>query len=169
MRLLRVEYGLYSHLGDAARMYMRLRSFLDRLRGGRGGGRDPLQLIEEWRGLARSILDFLSSDSHRLVLVSTADRLSAAVTRRLVEEFRGQGIEPRALIVNMLLGESLCPDCPVLREDRAEQAEALRELGGLGVRVYQVPRLARRPRGVGELRVLARRLGELVDVLVGGL
>jgi arsenite-transporting ATPase len=166
LRLLRVEYELYSHLGDAARMYMKLRGFFEKLRR-EGEGRDPIELISEWRELAKSILDFLSSSSHRLVLVSTADKLSVAVTRMLVEEFRSQGIEPRALIVNMSLASNPCPGCKFTEEEVGEQAEALGELESLGVRVYTVPRLERRPRTLRDLELLAWHLEGLAVGLLG--
>jgi arsenite-transporting ATPase len=169
LRLLRVEYELYSHLGDAAKMYMRLRRFFDKLRReeGRIEGKDPLTLISEWRELAKSILDFLSSRSHKLVLVATADKLSAAVTRMLVEEFRGQGIEPRALIVNMSLTRNPCPGCKFTEEEVGEQAEALRELEGLGVRIYTVPRLEKRPKTVDDLVRLTEHLKGLATEILG--
>jgi arsenite-transporting ATPase len=168
LRLLRVEYELYSHLGDAARMYMKLRGFLESLRRrDRGGGRDPLSLIEEWRGLARGILDFMSSSRHRLAIVAVGDHLSAAVTRMLVREFSSHGIQPRVIVLNMYVRPGICSGCPLVEEDARLQEEAIAEIESLGIPVYRVERMVSRPRSVGDLRVLAGRLEGLVDILAG--
>ncbi|ABM80137.1 ArsA family ATPase [Hyperthermus butylicus] len=166
LRLLRVEYELYSHLGDAARMYLRIRSALEKLKR-REPRRDPLRLIEEWRLLARGILDMLQGPIHRLVLVTSPDRLSAAITRSLLGEFRSHGIEPRALIANMIVNPTVCPICRPWLEEHQEQMEALRELEELGLPVCKVPRLSRRPRAPRELEELASHLAPCTSKILG--
>ncbi len=99
IRLLRLEEEFYSHMNDAVRMYLRLKGFLERIRRGK---RDPLELIEEWRSIARGIMDMLSSDYHRLILVSIPERISYLLTMRMREELEEMGIDVWALVVNRL-------------------------------------------------------------------
>ena len=144
LRLLRLEHELYRHLGDAARLYLRLRGSLERLRRGEAA-KTPLELIEEWRRLAGEILGWLRGPRHRLVVVAQPDRLGLHVSRSLVEEFRLHGIEPWRLVANMVVDASMCPACRPWLEDARMQEEALRGLGGLGVPLCRVPRLPSRP------------------------
>ncbi len=159
LRLLRVEEELYRHLGDAARLYLRIRGSLEKLRR-REKAKTPLELIEEWRRLARGILDFLASPSHRLNIVSQPDRLGLHVTRSLIEEFKLHGIEPQAVIANMVLEPETCPDCRPWQEDAKAQQEALKELEGLAPRLCLLPRLEKRPTTASDLRPLTERLTE---------
>lgn len=157
LRLLRIEEEVYRHMGEAARLYLRLRSSLERLRGRRSGqGKTPLELIEEWRRLAASILGFLQGSGHRLHVVAAPDRLSVETTRSLIEEFQLHGIRPQALLVNQVVDPAVCPDCRPWVEDAALQEEALRELKRLrgDAVLCTVPRLERRPvdpRGLEEI------------------
>ncbi len=100
IRLLRLEEEFYSHMNDAVRMYLKLKGFLERIRRGK---RDPLELIEEWKLIARGIMDMLSSDSHRLILVSIPERISYLQTLRMRNELEEMGIGVWALIVNRVL------------------------------------------------------------------
>jgi len=159
LRMLRIEYELYSHMGEAARLYLRVKGALERLRR-RDEGKTPLELVEEWRELAKGILDFLASPLHRLHLVATPDQLGVHVTRTLLREFRLHGIEARRLIINQLLDPEMCPGCRLLESWAQSQREALRVLQELGVRTCTVPLLGKEPRGVGQLARLAELLEE---------
>ena len=131
LRLLRLEKEFYTHMGDAAKLYLRVRSTLDRLRRSRSG-RDPLGLIESWRKLAERILVTLASPMHRAVVVAEPSALAIAVTKSIVSELGLHGIEPRLLVANKVMEENPCPGCSVL-EDAVEWSRrlvsALSELG----------------------------------------
>jgi len=159
LRMLRIEYELYSHMGDAARLYLRVKGTLEKLRR-REKGKTPLELIEEWRDLARGILDFLASSLHRLHIVATPDQLGVHVTQMLLREFWLHGIEVRRLIVNQLLDPGMCPGCRLLESWARSQREALRVIWELGVRSCTVPLLGEEPRSVGQLARLAELLEE---------
>ncbi|HDH07370.1 MAG TPA: ArsA family ATPase, partial [Thermoproteales archaeon] len=73
IRLLRIEKEFYSHLGEAAKMYLRLKGFFEKLK---KGEKDPLDLINEWRDLAENVLKMLSSTDHSLILIATPEELS---------------------------------------------------------------------------------------------
>jgi len=158
LRMLRIEYELYSHMGDAARLYLRVKGTLEKLR--RREGKTPLELIEEWRDLARSILDFLASPLHRLHIVATPDQLGVHVTQILLREFRLHGIEARRLIINQLLDPGMCPGCQLLESWAQSQRKALHVIQELGARTCTVPLLGEEPRSVEQLARLAELLEE---------
>lgn len=120
IRLLRIEEEFYSHMNDAIRMYLRLKGFLERIRRGK---RDPLGLIEEWRSIARGIMDMLSSDSHHLMLVAIPEKISYLLTLRMRDELEGMGIKVRALIVNRLLRSCGCAELNRVAEIHAKVLE----------------------------------------------
>ena len=143
LRLLRLEKEFYTHMGDAARLYLRIRSALDKLRRGK---RDPLELINSWKELAENILSLLSSSLHRAIIVSEPSRLSLAVTRSIMEELRLHGIEPRLLIANKLVEENPCPGCSIVENMVQETQEHLGSIKKLGLSMICVPYVPGEPR-----------------------
>ncbi len=160
VRLLRLEKEVYTHLGDAARLYLRIKTALSRIR---RGNVDPLQLLESWRRLAEEILSFLASDNHRLYVVAAADPLNLYVSRKLVRELATFDISVRRVVLNMLSGPETCPECPFWLESVEEQrrikaafeAEFSRSPG-----LCTVPRLPHSPRSMDDLLKLASILKE---------
>lgn len=105
VRLLRIEEEFYSHLGDAVRMYLRLRGFLERIR---RGSADPLALIEEWKEIARGIFGMLSDEGHSLYLVSTPEKVCYLLTKRLYDELVELGVGVEGILVNKLMRGREC-------------------------------------------------------------
>ena len=156
LRLLRLEKEFYTHMGEAARLYLRVRSALERLRRGR---RDPLELINSWRELAENILSLLSSSLHRAIIVSEPSRLSLAVTKSILGELRLHGIEPRLLVANKLVEENPCPGCGLLEDMASETHEHLRSLEELGLSVIRVPYVP------GEARERVEEVAKILEEL----
>ena len=153
LRLLRLEKEFYTHMGDAARLYLRVRSVLDKLRRGR---RDPLELIESWRRLAEEILGMLASPSHRALVVSEPSSLSLAVTRSIFSELGLHGIRPRLVIANKVVETNPCPGCPLVEDVVGETRSLLDGLRGLGAPVLIVPYVT------GEPRERVRKIAEIL-------
>ncbi len=104
LRLLRLEHEIYNHLSDSAKLYLKVKGALERLRRGK---EDPLSLISEWRKLAEDILNFLSSSEHKAFIVSTPDALGISVTDRLLDEFNLHNINVERIIVNMVYDKAV--------------------------------------------------------------
>ncbi|MEM3929465.1 MAG: TRC40/GET3/ArsA family transport-energizing ATPase [Candidatus Korarchaeum sp.] len=119
LRLLRIERELYEHMGDALKIYLKLRGFLDRMRSKES---DPLKLIEGWRELAKRILNMLASDDHSAYIVATPERMSYEVSRRVKEELLSFGINVRGLIVNKYMLNS-CDDLLRLKRNQDDILE----------------------------------------------
>lgn len=99
LRMLRIEKEFYDHLGEAAKLYLKLKGVIDRIRSGEA---EPLELIQSWRKLAGDIVDFLRSDNHRAILVARPLPVDLAVARRVYNELVEMGLPIKALAVNMV-------------------------------------------------------------------
>lgn len=104
LKLLWIEREFYSHLGDAVKMYLKLRGFLQRLRSKES--KSPLELINEWRELADNIFKMLKSEDHKALLVTTLEDLSVEVAKRIINELKSFKISIDGLIINMVLPNS---------------------------------------------------------------
>lgn len=100
MRLLRIERELYEHMGDAIKLYLRLRGFLERMK---SKDYDPLKLIRSWRELAEDIFDMLASEYHEAYIISTPEMIAYELSKRIREELSSFGIRVRGLIINKYL------------------------------------------------------------------
>jgi len=158
LRMLRIERELYTHLGDAARMYLRLKGFLEKLRRGEG---DPLSLIESWRELAERVLSFLTLEAHTAYIVTRPAYLDYAITKRIYSELSGFNMNVRGVIVNM----TPLPEHYAYPEDTVAEArkwvEETRKTFKPKVEVIVVPFTPRGPRGIEELLALSEYLSKI--------
>ncbi len=125
LRLLRIEWELYTHLNEAGKLYLRIKSVIDKVRRGPG---DPLSLINEWRRIAQETLSFMSSDNHLTLVVTSPTRLGLHVTRKLVQELSLHNIVVRRILVNMLRNEKACLDCQPWVEEACREKRVLEEI-----------------------------------------
>jgi arsenite-transporting ATPase len=102
LNLLKVEETFYVHLGEAAKMYVRVRSALDSLTQGRSK-RDPLKIIGEWEQLAKNVLDMMKDEETKAFLVTIPEALGVNQTRRVAKDLEKFGIRVRGVIINHVL------------------------------------------------------------------
>ncbi len=144
LRLLRLEREMYSHLSDAVKMYLRLKGFLNKIRGGEG---DPLTLINEWKLLAENIFAMLSSPDHELNLVTIPEKMAFQVTNRLHSELREMGINTSRVIVNMVLDPNVCKSCDPWARKVYSQQEILKRFNRIYGNVLVIPNVSFEPIG----------------------
>ena len=108
LRLLKIEEKFYKHLGDASKLYLSLKSTLDKIR--RIKGKDPLEVIGEWRKLAEDVLELISSKNFAVYLVAIPEWLGFSQTRRIFNELREFNVRVPALIINQVAVRGIC-DC----------------------------------------------------------
>lgn len=100
LRLLRIEEQFYRHLGDAARLYLSVKTVIERIR---RGDRGPLEIIEAWRGLALKVLNLLSSEDFLAYVVTIPEWLGVAQTERIINELKEFNVKIGGIIVNQVL------------------------------------------------------------------
>lgn len=108
LQLLKLQEKLYKHLGEAARLYLRVKGVLKKIR--RKKGATPLDIIEDWRKLCERTLGMLRDENTEAVIVTIPEALGVYQTRRVIGELRSIGVHISKVIVNYVLSEDLC-DC----------------------------------------------------------
>lgn len=159
LRMIRIEKEFYDHLGEAAKMYLKVKGVIDKIR---KGAEEPLELIESWRKLAHDILEFLRSKDHVAFLVTRPMPVDYAVALKVSRELADAGIELRGLFLNMF---------DASRVECTEIEERLRRNFPPSVPIFSVPLLDRSPQGVEMLRELIdlQRIRKVLEIVsLGG-
>ena len=159
LNLLKIEETFYVHLGEAAKMYVRVRSALDALTQGRAK-RDPLKIIGEWERLAKNVLDMMKDDGTRAFLVTIPEALSVNQTQRVANDLERFGIRVGGVVINHVLTEEAA-DSDFNRTRRKMQLRYVDELertyGGT-MPVVQLPLQSYEVRGVETLKKVEKIL-----------
>ena len=127
LSLIKLQEKFYRHLGDAARLYVRVKKALDILVKGRER-RDPLGIIEEWRRLAENVLSMLRDERTKAFLVTIPEALGVNQTRRVKRELDEYGIKVSGVIVNYLVPEEEAERSEFSRRRREMQLRYLKEI-----------------------------------------
>ena len=104
LSLLHIQETFYTHMRDAAKLYIRLKETLESLTGRKK--RDPLKIIREWEILAKNVLDMVRSENTTAYLVTIPEGLGVSQTERIWNDFDKFGIRIGGVIVNNLIPET---------------------------------------------------------------
>ncbi len=126
LSLLHIQETFYTHMRDAAKLYIRLKETLESLTGREK--RDPLKIIREWEILAKNVLDMVRSQYTTAYLVTIPEGLGVAQTERIWREFDKFGIKIGGVIVNNLIPENVILDTGLLQKRREVQSEYVNTL-----------------------------------------
>jgi len=80
LSLINLQDKFYRHLGDASRLYVRVRTALEALTRGRAK-RDPLKIIAEWEELSKSVLEMIKDEGTKAFLVTIPEALGVNQTQ----------------------------------------------------------------------------------------
>jgi arsenite-transporting ATPase len=158
LSLLKLEDTFYRHLGEAARLFVKVRSALNALT--QGKPRDPLKIIGEWQKLAQDVLSMVKDDKTMALMVTIPEALSVNQTKRVAGELERFGVHIGGLIINQVLTEE-ASDSPFNRSRREMQIRHIGELeDAFAGKVPQVrlPLQSFEVRGVETLRKVERLL-----------
>ena len=125
LALINLQDTFYRHLGEAARMYVRVRSALDALT--RGTKKDPLRIIAKWEELSKNVLDMMKDEATQAFVVTNPEALCVAQTRRVVDDLEKFGISVGGIIVNRVLTEEAA-DSAFNRNRRGVQLKYIEEV-----------------------------------------
>ena len=104
LSLLKLEDTFYRHLGEAAKLYVKVRSALSALTEGRAQ-RDPLKIIKEWEHLAQVVLEMLRDEGTQAYLVTIPEALGVNQTQRVANDLEKFGLNVGGVIINHVLTE----------------------------------------------------------------
>jgi arsenite-transporting ATPase len=126
LSLLNLQETLYSHLGEAAKMYMRVKKALEALSQGRAK-EDPLTMIAKWEQLSKDVLNMMRADSTMGFVVTNPEALCVNQANRVVEDLNKFGIHVGGIVLNRVLTEEAA-DSEFNKQRRDFQLKYINEL-----------------------------------------
>ncbi len=107
LSLIKLQEKLYTHLGEATKMYMRARKAIKALIKG-GVKRNPLDIIVSWRNLAQRVLTMLRDKRTSSIIVTIPESLGVRQTERVFRELEAFGMSVARIIVNYVITKEIC-------------------------------------------------------------
>ena len=167
LALINLQDTFYRHLGEAARMYVRVRSALDALT--RGTKKNPLKIIAKWEELSKNVLDMMKDETTQAIVVTNPEALCVAQTRRVVDDLEKFGIRVGGIVLNLVLTAEAA-DSPFnrnLREVQLKYIEEVNESYRGKLPIAQIPLMDFEVKGVKALKRLEEILYAPSDPLRG--
>ena len=167
LALINLQDTFYRHLGEAARMYVRVRSALDTLT--RGTKKNPLKIIAKWEELSKNVLDMMKDETTQAIVVTNPEALCVAQTRRVVDDLEKFGIRVGGIVLNRVLTAEAA-DSPFnrnLREVQLKYIEEVNESYRGKLPIAQIPLMDFEVKGVKALKRLEEILYAPSDPLRG--
>ncbi len=158
LALIKLQDTFYRHLGEAARMYVRVRSALDALT--RGTKKNPLKIIAKWKELSKNVLDMMKDETTQAIVVTNPEALCVAQTRRVVDDLEKFGIRVGGIVLNRVLTPEAA-DSPFnrsLREVQLKYIEEVNESYRGKLPIAQIPLMDFEVKGVEALKKLEKVL-----------
>ena len=158
LALINLQDTFYRHLGEAARMYVRVRNVLEALT--RGTKKDPLRIIAKWEELSKNILDMMKDETTQAFVVTNPEALCVAQTRRVVDDLEKFGIRVGGIVLNRVLTAEAA-DSPFnrkLREVQLKYIEEVNESYRGKLPIAQIPLMGFEVKGVEALKKLEKTL-----------
>ncbi len=158
LALIKLQDTFYRHLGEAARMYVRVRSALDALT--RGTKKNPLRIIAKWEELSKNVLDMMKDETTQAIVVTNPEALCVAQTSRVVNDLEKFGIRVGGIVLNRVLTEEAA-DSPFnrnLREVQLKYIEDVNESYRGRLPIAQIPLMGFEVKGVEALKRLEKVL-----------
>jgi len=126
LSLLYLQETFYTHMRDAAKLYIRLKETLESLTGREK--RDPLRIIREWEQLAKDVLDMIRSENTTAHLVTIPEGLGVSQTQRIKRDLEKFDIHIGGIIVNNVIPLEADLSSELLSKRRRVQEKYLRML-----------------------------------------
>ncbi|MGQ9468483.1 MAG: ArsA family ATPase [Nitrososphaerales archaeon] len=149
LSLIKLQDKFYRHLGEAAKLYVKVRKAVEMLTKGRAR-RDPLKIIASWENLAQRVLDMLRDKKTHAIIVTIPEALGVHQTRRVFKELEAFGMHVSKILVNYVITEDIC-DCDFHKQRASMQKDylaMLRERYGKEPGLAILPQLPREVRGI---------------------
>ncbi|MFC1803311.1 ArsA family ATPase, partial [Thermoproteota archaeon] len=162
LSLLHIQETFYTHMRDAAKLYIKLKDTLESLTGRKK--RDPLRIIQEWEILAKNVLDMVRSDSTTAYLVTIPEGLGVSQTERIKQDFEKFGIKIGGIIVNNFITDASVGGSMLLKKRRQVQTkyiQVLEEQYSEDLPLVKLPLQEYEVKGIDAIRKIERELYSL--------
>jgi len=161
LSLLYLQETFYTHMRDAAKLYIRLKETLESLTGREK--RDPLRIIREWEQLAKDVLDMIRSENTTAHLVTIPEGLGVSQTERIKQDLEKFDIHIGGIIVNNVIPLEADSGSELLGKRRQVQekyVKMLEETYSGRLPLVKLPLQGHEVIGVEALRDIGRQLFE---------
>jgi arsenite-transporting ATPase len=159
LALLNVQETFYKHLGEAAKLYIKVRTALNQLNRG-VTKKDPLEMIASWEKLSKDVLDMMRNDDTMGFVVTIPEALCVSQAKRVVANLEGFGITVGGIVLNRVLmedaGDSLFTK--IRREVQKKYMDELDVAYTNNLPIVQVPYMPHEVKGVEALS----KIGEII-------
>jgi len=159
LSLLYLQETFYTHMRDAAKLYIRLKETLESLTGREK--RDPLKIIREWEQLAKDVLDMIRSENTTAYLVTIPEGLGVSQTERIKQDLEKFDVQIGGIIVNNLIPHEVDTSSDLLGKRRRVQEKymnILEETYSRKLPLMKIPLQGHEVIGVEALRDIGKRL-----------
>ena len=126
LSLLHLQETFYSHMGDAAKLYLRIKDALQTVTGKES--KNPLKLIEEWRMLAEDVLRMVRSSNTVAYIVTIPEALGVSQTQRIEKDLTKFGVHVHGVVVNYFLTENAVENSNLYKSRREMQLKYINVL-----------------------------------------
>jgi arsenite-transporting ATPase len=152
LALLNLQDTLYQHLGEAAKMYIRVRKALDALSRGRAK-EDPLKMIAKWEQLSKNVLGMMRDETTIGIVVTNPEALCVNQANRVVEDLNKFGIHIGGIVLNRVLTEEAADSVfnKQRRDFQQKYVEQLQTTYKNKLPIIQVPLMPFEVKGVNAL------------------
>ena len=161
LALLNVQETFYQHLGEAAKLYIKVRSALDQLNRG-VSKKDPLEMIAKWEKMSKDILDMMRNADTMGFVVTIPEALCVSQAKRVVANLEKFGIKVGGVVLNRVLTEEAA-DNEFNKTRRQVQKKYIQELDDAyseNLPIVQVPLLPYEVKGVEALSTIGKIIYE---------
>ncbi len=157
LALLNLQDTLYQHLGEAAKMYMRVRKALEALSRGRAK-QDPLEMIAKWEQLSKNVLNMMRSETTMGFVVTNPEALCVNQANRVVEDLNKFGIHIGGIVLNRVLTEEAADSKfnKARRDFQLKYISELKETYREKLPIIQVPLMPFEVKGVEALEKVGK-------------
>jgi len=164
LKLLKLEEQFYEHLGEAGKLYFSVKNVLDKIK--RKKGRNPIDIINEWKILAEDVLGFMSSGVVKAYIVTIPEWLGYAQTKRIERELTDFNVKIGGILINQVAEKNLCEGdvWDKKSEIHHHYTDLIQtELGNI-YKVQSVPVLPYEIKGVDNLIAFSENVIDLIDL-----
>ncbi len=162
IRLLNLPIQFINHLNAAAKTYLSLQGYFNRVRDAAGikkPSRSPIEIIKKWRALATKVVDFLRDQTNvEFIVVTVPEGLCVYQTERLIEEFDRYGLGIHHLVINHVIKD---PDCVFHNKRMLMQSKYLNALEsryGKRAEIIKIPEYPVEIKGIESLNGIEKSL-----------
>lgn len=126
LSLLYLQETFYTHMRDAAKLYIRLKETLESLTGREK--RDPLRIIREWERLAKNVLDMIRSENTTAYIVTIPEGLGISQTERIKQDLERFDVYIGGVIVNNVIPLDADLSSELLKKRKLVQEKYMKKL-----------------------------------------